>query len=224
MSGFRIIAVAGVAVLTGCATVPPSKNLVDARMAYERARSGAAADVEPEYVSRAQDALRRAERAHEDEPQSAQERHFAYLAHRKALLAIAVTKGTKARQDEKRWEDEYVKVLAEQKESAQTRARNQERRLQDAQANAALTEEELEQERAARQRAETQLANLQTQLDKAMATIGELSQVERKDNELVITLNGAVLFELGKHNLLPTAQRKLRQVARVIKEQQSGRQ
>ncbi|MEM9693707.1 MAG: OmpA family protein, partial [Myxococcota bacterium] len=209
--------------VVGCASTPPSKNLLTARAAYQEARTGDAARVEPEYVSRAQDALNIAERAHENDPKSEKEKHLAYLAHRKALLAMAVTEHTKAKQDEQRWESEYVELLAQQRDSAQQKAKSQTLKLQDARESAAETQSALKNERAARRQAESKLADVQGQLDSAMATIGELSKVERKDKELIITLNGAVLFELGKSSLLPTAKRKLREVAKVLKEQQSGR-
>lgn len=77
------------ATLAGCASFRVSPMLAEAREAYEEARSGPAEEYAPDLVYEARAALEQAERAHERDPGSTEEEHLAYLAHRRALMAMA---------------------------------------------------------------------------------------------------------------------------------------
>jgi hypothetical protein len=82
---FATLLVAG-----GCAAAaPPSPELVTARALYRQAEGGSASAFAPRSVDEARRALARAELAFEEEPGSEHERHYAYLAQRTALLALA---------------------------------------------------------------------------------------------------------------------------------------
>ena len=72
-----------------CATTGPSKELVEARKAYEDAKASPASDYRPDAVLSAQQALERAEHAHDDDPGSFREVSLAYVAEREAQKARA---------------------------------------------------------------------------------------------------------------------------------------
>ena len=63
-------------------------ELVNARQAYDRATRTRAAEYTPASVLSARQALDAAERAHADDPGSDRERSYAYVAQRRAELAI----------------------------------------------------------------------------------------------------------------------------------------
>ena len=215
---------------TACATTPPSQQLLSARDAYQQAQQSEAASLEPEHLQRAKVALNKAEEAHDDEPQGVSEKHLSYLAERKAQLAIAKAELTKAQQTKKQAETDYTSLLADQKQTAEVRARVSEEQADEAQRDATQarntaqkTEAELDRERKARVEAEKELSAARERLDSALNKIADLSKVETKDKEVIITLNGAVLFELGKSELMPSAKEKLSEVAAVLKQEQEGR-
>lgn len=216
--------------MTGCAATPPSQQLLSARDAFRQAEQSTASQLEPEHVQRAKVALNKAEMAHDDEPQSEQEKHLAYLAERKAQLAMALAERTSAERAKAQAEKEYKSLLVDQKQNAEARANVANREADAAERNAAAARSdaqknaaELATERQARMEAEKKLSAARERLTSALDKIADLSQVETKDREVVITLNGAVLFEVGKSKLMPSAQEKLREVAAVLKQEQDGR-
>src|SRR5438046_1317047 len=71
----------------GCATAGPTPELMDARRAYDQARSSDAATYSPDKLLSAKQALERAESAHADDAGSFEERSLAYVAQRKAQYA-----------------------------------------------------------------------------------------------------------------------------------------
>ena len=113
ITSFIIIACAGV--LFGCATAPPSE-LVSARLAYQQASAGQAAQLVPAELHKAQDALALAEKSFQDDPKSFHTRDLAYVADRKAKMAeaLAVTAAgnastAKANKDYEATQTEIVK-------------------------------------------------------------------------------------------------------------------
>lgn len=74
-------------VSSGCATQSASQQLAAARVAYQNASSGPAGTEVPNKVHEAKVALARAERAHERDARSDEEKDLAYIAERKSLLA-----------------------------------------------------------------------------------------------------------------------------------------
>jgi hypothetical protein len=78
--------VVGLFAMGGCATVPP-KELVDARSSYLRAASGYAAQLDPEELERARQALVEAEIEFRERPTSTKAKDLAYVADRLARLA-----------------------------------------------------------------------------------------------------------------------------------------
>ncbi|MEC9440060.1 MAG: OmpA family protein [Myxococcota bacterium] len=66
--------------------------------------------------------------------------------------------------------------------------------------------------------AEKARKELKAELSDARKELVEIAKVKEEQSRMVITLNGSVLFKTGESNLMPTAQRKLDQVAAVLKE------
>ena len=69
--------------------VAPSTELLTARQAYDQARSGEAARLNPTGVHEAAKAMQAAEGAHKDDAGSQREKNYAYIALRKSEIAIA---------------------------------------------------------------------------------------------------------------------------------------
>src|SRR4029079_14842450 len=65
------------------------RELVDARAAYEKAKTGQAAQLKPEVVHEAKVSLDQAEAAFNDDATSDRTRDLSYVAERKAELAMA---------------------------------------------------------------------------------------------------------------------------------------
>ena len=76
--------------LVACGGAPPSDELLSARRAYKQAERSPARDLVPDQLLTAKQALDEAESAHESEAGSLDERTLAYVAERKARLAVAL--------------------------------------------------------------------------------------------------------------------------------------
>jgi hypothetical protein len=71
-------------VLAACGAAQPTKELKDARAAYQDAAQGKAAELAPDRLLSAKQSLDRAEAAFQDAPGSYQEKSLAYIAQRMA--------------------------------------------------------------------------------------------------------------------------------------------
>lgn len=176
---------------SGCGSSMPTKELGNARQSYRLAKTSDAATLAPADLHRAQRALERAERAHQDDPGSFAEASLAYMAQREAEIAMANASQASA--------------LRNIEQANRMYASTQSRLLEQAQAEAAAST-------AALVHAQAELKDLQQQLQ-------GFSKVRSDQRGLVITLDGAVLFESGKSELLPTAKDKLGRVAEVLQKQ-----
>jgi outer membrane protein OmpA-like peptidoglycan-associated protein len=186
----------------GCASTAPSQELVDARRAYEDARLSPAARHTPDRVLEAKQALDRAERAHQDDAGSFDEKNLAYIATRRSELAVV-----------------YGNYEADRRERAALEAtykarQDQLRRQQQG---------ELEDTRATLGSVQNSLAGTQAELEKArseaaaaLASLQQVAKVKEEARGTVITLDGSVLFASGKSELLPIAQKKLDEVAKAL--------
>jgi flagellar motor protein MotB len=83
--------------LAACASRQPTPELVDARIAYQRAEAGRAQELDPRAFDEARAALDVAERRQYDAPGSQNARDLAYIAERKALLAESSARTLEAR-------------------------------------------------------------------------------------------------------------------------------
>lgn len=180
---------------SACGSTAPTQQLVDARRAINEARASEASKLTPDKLLTAEQALDRAETAHQDDAGSDKEAHLAYLASRKAHIAMAYGKIAQAKETQAQAEAKYQSNL-EQVASSST-----------SQLNAAKTE--LQSEKAKRAEAEKRAAA-------ALASLAEVAKVKEESRGTVITLPGGVLFPSGGATLSPSARVALGQVADAL--------
>ena len=201
----RLLGLALPTMLLACATPGASTELKDARDAYADAKQHPTTSSRPDELVEAREALDAAEAAHERDPGSVEERHLAYIAERRAQLAVSRADtfvATKTR------EQKESKLLSSAKHYATTAKEE----LKSKQAEVSSTKEELASERQKRMQAEARTTA-------ALEDLKRVAMVKEEARGLVITLSGAVLFESGKSELLQTAQMKLTDVAKALEEQ-----
>jgi outer membrane protein OmpA-like peptidoglycan-associated protein len=118
-STLYMFAVAGLPLsLAACASAAPSQELLTARDAYARTRQSVG-QFNPEGTREAEQALSAAERTHADDAGSARERSQAYVAARKAELAMAQAGEARARQDREKAQQAYRVQLEREVSSLQ---------------------------------------------------------------------------------------------------------
>jgi hypothetical protein len=132
-TGVRLLlalAAAGLSsVLMACGASGTTANLVDARKTYARAETSKARVYAPDSLLEARSALDAAERAHEDDPNSARERHLAYIAKRRAGIAIADGAARALTRDARKTRVEYEGELEWRTLSAERRRARVKREL-----------------------------------------------------------------------------------------------
>jgi outer membrane protein OmpA-like peptidoglycan-associated protein len=265
--------VLGAAVVAGCAASTP-RELLDARYAYQRASSGPAAEVSPDTLAEAREALNDANRSFERERDSERTRTLAYVALRKAQIAesraraiVAEHERAQAAQqlalaqssEAERMRQELGRARAELSEAQRLRAEAEQRQnqlaqqqqeaaqqqaaqqqaeqarraeearqaqLNEAQARMDQLNAQLEQERQARLQAEQRAAQAEAEARAQAQVASELRNIRQlkvteEPRGLVLTLSGSVLFRSGSADLLPSAKRRLNEVAEALKKTQS---
>ncbi len=195
MKLITVITIVCAGLLAGCAASAPPTELVNARLAYQRASAGQAAQLVPAELHKAQEALAAAEASFKDDPKSFRTRDLAYVADRKAKMAEALATTSagnavtaKANKDFQSAQTEIVKNTKE---------------------DLAASERTVALEKQARLDAEKKAAD-------AQADLAKLAAVKEEARGLVITLSGSVLFASNKSELLPAAQNRLNQVAEAL--------
>lgn len=231
--------------LAGCASAPD--QLITARDTYANAEQSAAAQYAPTELKEAQDALADAEAAFEKlGPDDETSRTLAYVATRKAQLAVVVA-DTYASNQEKQAEE--AQLLAENKDAREnlasrldaekdlsamtSRELSAERaRLRDA--NAKIDEGEMTRDELAAKR--VRIAELTARLDaeredrlrleaelaRTRAKLEEVASIKEEPNRMIITLNGSVLFETNKSAVRAAATHRLDQLAQVLLAERSA--
>lgn len=218
------------ALLLACGAAQPTKELKDARAAYQEASQGKAAELAPDKLLSAKQSLDRAEAAFQDDPGSYQEKSLAYIAQRMAQYAQAYAgqldaqkEAQKAEQDYKDAQDELRRAAMDELKANQERLEQVRRDMatQGAEAAQALKakeaqlearQKELEAEKAAR-------ADAEKKLSAALKSLSEYAKILEEERGRVIRLDGSVLFASGKTALLPIAQTSLDKVADVLQQQ-----
>lgn len=201
VSWLTAVSATGIIVLSAaCASTQPTQQLVDARRAYDDARASEAAQYTPDKLLTAEQALARAEAAHDDDSGSPEEAHLAYIASRKAHIAMAHGKIAAAKQAE----DKALALYQQRLESVASTS----------QSKLAGAEQQLEGERAKRAEAEKRASA-------ALASLAEVAKVKEETRGMVITLPGGVLFPSGGRDLSASARQALDQVATALTEQPS---
>lgn len=186
----------------GCASTAPSPELIDARRAYDAARTSQAATYTPSRVLEAKQALDRAEKAHQDDANSLAERSLAYVATRRAELAVVYANYELDQRNKTAADQNYRARQDALRKQAETTAANSQQQLDSTRQNLASTR--------------GQLAEAQSRAAAAMASLEQIARVKEESRGTVITMDGSVLFVSGKAELLPIAQNKLDDVAKAL--------
>jgi outer membrane protein OmpA-like peptidoglycan-associated protein len=188
--------------IAGCASEPPME-LRNARSAYQDAVNSPGASYAATDVYEAKKSLQRAEESFRNEGDEPETRDLAYVAERMAIIArskgnnvIALNEKQQALNDLDQWKQQQA--VATRQQLGQTKAQ------------LAQSQQQLDSERQARVAAEQRTAD-------ALSKVRGLS-AKQEERGLVLTLNGSVLFALGKSELLPTAQKRLDDVIAALKD------
>ncbi len=174
--------------LIGCSASLPPQELVDARLSFQQANAGPAAQLVPAELHIARTALDLAEKSFLDDPDSYRTIDLAYVADRKAKLAEALAATFAENEATEKAKKDYEVVQSEIMKN---------------------TAEQLSAEQKARVDAEKVAAD-------ALADLAKLAAVKEETRGLVITLSGSVLFASNEWTLLPAAQDRLNRVADAL--------
>lgn len=233
----RAAATALIFVAAGCGSADPSEELTAARAAYEEAHQSQARELVPDQLLDARQSLDAAEAEFDDDENSPKARTLAYIAHRKALLALAAGETAAAKKQGIESEREYKELLeavakrTRQKlgkteaSLGQTKAEleKERRELEARQKEIAQKQKELAAEQEARKGTEAKLADAEKRLAAAMKSLEEIAKVKEDARGTIITLSGAVLFKTNESQLLPIAEQQLRKVAEALNAYDEGR-
>lgn len=219
----KMFLVGGLALTSACASTQPSTQLTQARQAVHSAEAAPTSKNAPKDLYAAQKLLAQAEAAHKDDPRSEMELHYAYLAHRKALTAIAHGSAETSRGEQKASNEAYTESL--ETRSAQLKQQNTTKDLQLVQAQgkleqSALTAEQskmnldaankdLNDKNAALENEKKARIEADAKAKAALTSLQALAAVKEDHDRLVITFAGGVLFESGKSALLGSARARM---------------
>jgi outer membrane protein OmpA-like peptidoglycan-associated protein len=188
----------------GCAsTVPP--ELISARSSYDRASRGPSAKVNPAGLHAAKQTLDVAEHSFVEEGDSQETRDLAYNADMR-------TRTTEARTRSIQYVKEKEQTIASMHASETAQVELTSASLMRARAQLGTQGQQLTDERERREEADRRAAA-------ANAALAGIGTVKQEPRGMVITLSGAVLFASNKSELLPSAQRKLGDVANALSQQ-----
>jgi len=201
---------AAAALFIGCQTTPQDEGLLaQARSAVAAAEADPAVTQHaPTELARARTLLTNAESAaHDRGARSPVAAHYAYLATQTAHIAEQRAHEQLAIAHIKAGESERQKILLSARENdvqrAQAETQQARAESQNAQAQAAQSQAQAAQAQAEAQRLAAQLENVQA------------TQTERGT---VLTLGGDVLFDTGRADLKPGAQRPIEQIATFLED------
>jgi outer membrane protein OmpA-like peptidoglycan-associated protein len=202
--------------MAACAASTPSPELVNAREEYSRVQSAPSTQLALDSLYEAQKALKAAEEAHEDDPNSYEEKSLAYVAERKAQLALAKGGFAQAIQLKEQSEERLVQqqdmmLDATRKDAAQTRDQ-----VEQAQAELRQQSQELQKTQAELQAERQRAEAAQARADAAFRSLEDVAKVKAEAETITLSLDGSVLFLTGKSSLLPAAHNALDRVAETV--------
>jgi outer membrane protein OmpA-like peptidoglycan-associated protein len=203
MNLFRTMAVL-VLLTAGCGAAAP-QELVNARSAYDRASRGPASQLNPAGLHSAKESLDVAEQSFAKEGDSQETKDLAYTSERRAQTAEARAQDLQFVQQK---EQTLTQMHAAQTSQVQLTAAE----LGRAKTQLGAQGQQLMSERERREDAERRAAA-------ATAALAGFGTVKQETRGMVITLSGSVLFASNKSELLPSAQRKLNDVADTLTKQ-----
>ncbi|PYN38894.1 MAG: hypothetical protein DME01_00080 [Candidatus Rokuibacteriota bacterium] len=225
----RVVAVTGVlSVVVGCAASSQQRaakaQLERAQAAYQQAQADPNVQAYAQLrLGDAQKALRAAEQAED----SQEKIHLGYLAEKKALLASVTGATSKTEQNMEQLRKETSDVLLQKRDrelkaarietDAKAREAEQWRRVAEARAHDAEAKAR-ETDQGRRQTDEAEAKALAAEHAKATALANELASLkaQQTDRGMVLTV-GDVLFDPGKAQVGPGAQRSIDKLADFLK-------
>lgn len=222
-------ALTAASLMAGCAAVVP-QELAGARIAYGRASHGPAAQLKPAELHQAAVALKDAERAFDDQPESYHTRDLAYVAQRKAEMVEAIAEVAANDNLVARSDADYSEAQSKMVKDSRQALDRSKADLANSERSGAQSAERLAAEKVALAKSESRGADTAAQLAAektargaaekraadAQAAFAKLAAVKEEARGLVITLSGSVLFASDKAELLPSAQSRLGQVADAL--------
>ncbi|HEU4579173.1 MAG TPA: OmpA family protein [Polyangiaceae bacterium] len=203
--GFAAL-VLGAAACGGAAA--PSTELLTARQAYDEARNGEAARLNPTGVHQAAKAMQAAEAAHKDDAGSQREKNYAYIALRRSEIAIAGASEALAKQEQQRADQTYQAQLEQQSQRAEQQRSRYAQQLNQ-------TEVQLQQNAQALQQRQQELQQARAEAEKAQAELRNADALREEAGRMIISLSG-VLFESGGDSLSQLAERRLDTVVQAL--------
>lgn len=215
--------------LGGCAPKVP-QELTDAREAYGSASGGPAATLVPAELHKAHEALESAESSFQDDPRGFRTVDLAYIAQRKAEIAVAMASTAAQQQTTAVANSDYqdtqdlimrdtkAKLGTSQSDLAATQAVVSQRGEQLAAATAAgeRSEEQLAESKLKSDASDMARIAAETRTREALAALAKQTAIKEEARGLVITLSGSVLFQSDQATLLPDAQARLNDVATAL--------
>lgn len=198
----------------------PTAQLVDARMAYQQASTGNAAQYAPGNLLEARRSLDTAEVAYHDGLDLDYQQYTAHVALHQAQRATERGDAIAARSAYDQQQAARSAALEQQAATARAARRKAEQEL--AQRNAELAERDAELEAAQQERARSDAAlaaraeESERERNEAIESLRRLAAIQETERGLVITLAGSLLFRSDETTLLPVAQERLDQVATAL--------
>jgi outer membrane protein OmpA-like peptidoglycan-associated protein len=198
-----LLAALGLGLMVGCGSSRPPNQLIDARIAYQRATQNPGAPAVATDLYDARTALDTAERSFADDGDSDKTKSLAYVAHRRAIAVEGKAQAVAALES-KRTAEAQLQAF-QQQQAVATR-----QQLDRTKGQLTAAQQQAEAERQARTAAE----------NKTQELLGQIEGIKTAQTErgLMLTLSGSVLFASGKSQLLPTSKRRLADVAKALKE------
>jgi outer membrane protein OmpA-like peptidoglycan-associated protein len=200
------LVLAAILASAGCASTLPPNELVSARSNYARASQGPAAQLAPSDLDNAKKSLDRAEASFKEEGDTPETKDISYAAARSAEIAESRARTMQANQ----LKDQ---TNASQRANEINQAQVTSAELAKTKGQLATQGQALATEKERREEAERRAAQ-------AAADLAKFASVKQDPvRGMVITLNGGVLFETAKWQLIGTASGKLNDVADALTKQ-----
>jgi outer membrane protein OmpA-like peptidoglycan-associated protein len=211
-----LIAPAVLLVCAACGTAATTTELVTARNAYAQARNSEAATLNPTGVHEAYKALEVAEAAHRDDAGSLKEKHYSYIATRKAETAIAEASGALAVTEQQRAKQGYQQALERRASEVAAQSSQYAQQLNQTQQALQQNQQALQQNSQQLQQREQELAATQLAANAAQDQLRKSESLREEAGRMIISLSGGVMFQTGGSELSAQARQRLDTVANAL--------
>ncbi|HET6725002.1 MAG TPA: OmpA family protein [Gammaproteobacteria bacterium] len=208
------IAIALASLLAACATPQQYPRLERARAEVQKAQMNPiVAQYAPSALAQAQDALARAEASlSADRP--VQTEHLAYLAERRAQIAVLTARTGQAQEIAKEANIEQRQSLESQASSAHQQAAQAQVQAQTARQQADVAQAQAVEARAQAAQAHAEARQTRSELQQLQTKLANLHP-KKTPQGIVLTL-GDVLFDFDKSDLKPSANPTLNELAQFL--------